>query len=105
MLIQCPTEGFMPFRLGIAGAHLSEVVMPDGTPMGTASITARVCLPEHASEGHRTLVPRDDGSLSAIKFPLSSKELVLQLGGCYRGGNRQGNRGPTPVNKQRPMTR
>jgi hypothetical protein len=66
--IQRPTEGFMPFELGAGGAHLSEVVM------------AHTCLCEHANEGLQTLLSRDDGTLSAVKFPLSGKELVLQLG-------------------------
>jgi hypothetical protein len=35
-LILCPTDGFTPFGLGVGSAHLSEVVTPDGTPMGVA---------------------------------------------------------------------
>jgi hypothetical protein len=70
----------MPFRLGVGGAHLGKVVTPDGTPVGTANVTGRTCLPERTSEGHRALHPHDDGALSAVKFPLSGKELVLQLG-------------------------
>jgi hypothetical protein len=70
----------MPFRLGARGAHLGKVVTPDGTPVGTASVTGRTCLPESTSEGHQALHPHDDGALSAVKFPLSGKELVLQLG-------------------------
>jgi hypothetical protein len=90
-------EGFTPFRLGAGGAHLGEVVTPDGTPVGTTSVTARTCLPEHMREGHQALYPHDDGALSAIKFPLSGKELVLQLSDRCRGGNQC----PTPINKQR----
>jgi hypothetical protein len=50
VLIQRPTEGFTPFRLGDGGTHLGEVVTPDGIPVGAASVTTHVCHPEHASE-------------------------------------------------------
>jgi hypothetical protein len=52
-----------------------------------ASVTARACLHEHVSKGRQTLLPRDDGALLAVKFPLSGKELVLQQGDHCRGGN------------------
>jgi hypothetical protein len=51
--------------------------------MGVTSITARVCLLERTSEGHQTLLPRDDGTFSAVKFNLSGKELVLQFDDHY----------------------
>jgi hypothetical protein len=63
----------------------------EGTRVGATSITAHACLPERVSEGRQTLLPRDDGALSAIKFHLLGKELVLQFSDHYRGGNRRGN--------------
>jgi hypothetical protein len=101
VLIQRLMEGFTPFGLGAGGAHLGEVVTSDGTLVFAASVMARVCLPELVSEGHQTLLPCDDGALSTVKFPFSGKELDLQLGDHYRGGNQ----GPTPVNKQRLTSR
>jgi hypothetical protein len=53
--------------------------MPDSTPVGAAIIMAHACLLEHASEGRQTILPCDDGALSTVKFPLSGRELVLQL--------------------------
>jgi hypothetical protein len=67
-------EGFMPSGLGDGGAHLSEVVTLDDTPMGAASITTHMCLPECMSEGRQIVLRFDDGTLSAIKFPLLGKE-------------------------------
>jgi hypothetical protein len=67
-LIQHLMKGFMPFRLGARGIHLSDAVTPDSTPVGTTSITARACLPKHTSEGHQILLPHDDGTLLAVKF-------------------------------------
>jgi hypothetical protein len=87
----------MSFVLGVGGAHLGKVVRPGGTRMGATNITADACLPERMSEGYQTLLPRDDSALSAVKFLLSGKELVLQFSDHCRGGYR----GPTQVNKQR----
>jgi hypothetical protein len=78
--IQCPMEGFILFRLGTRGADSGEVVPLSGTRMGATSIMACACLPERVGEGCQTLLPRDNGTLSAIKFQLSGKELVLQFG-------------------------
>jgi hypothetical protein len=76
-LIQRSIEGFTLFRLGARSAPLGKVVTPDVTPMGVASIMVCACLLERSNEGHETLLPRDDGALSAVKFPLLGKELVL----------------------------
>jgi hypothetical protein len=70
-------EGFTSFGLGARGTHLGEVVTPDSTRAGMTSITAHACLHERVREGHQTLVSRDHSALSAIKFHLSDKELVL----------------------------
>jgi hypothetical protein len=70
----------MPFGLGAIGAQLGDIVPPGITYMGATTITACVCLPERASEGRQTHLPCDDGALSAVKFHLSGKEMVLQFG-------------------------
>jgi hypothetical protein len=77
----------MPFRLGARDAHLGEVVPSGGTHMATTSVTPHSCLPKRVSEGRQTLPPCDDGALSAIKFHLSGKELVLQFSDYCQGGN------------------
>jgi hypothetical protein len=43
----------MLFRLGAGGAHLGEVVTPDGTPVGAASVMTHACLLERTSEGRQ----------------------------------------------------
>jgi hypothetical protein len=58
---------------------LGEVVPPADTRMGSTRIMVHKCLLKRASEGHQTLLPHDDSALSAVKFHLSGKELVLQF--------------------------
>jgi hypothetical protein len=55
-------EGFTSFELGAGGAQLGEVVTPNGTPVGTANIMGRVCLPTVRAKAvrlcsHVTMVP------------------------------------------------
>jgi hypothetical protein len=100
-LIKRLKKSFMLFGPGARGAHLSGVITPDGTPVGASSVMALACLRKRISEGCQTLIPRNDGALSALKFPLLGKVLVLQLDDHCQGWNR----GTTPVNKQRLISR
>jgi hypothetical protein len=68
--------------------------------MGATSVAFRTRLPERVSKGRQAFLPCDDGALSVVKLPLQRKELLLQLDDHYR----RGRRGPTPINKQRPMS-
>jgi hypothetical protein len=79
-LIQRPVNGYAPVGLGVGGAHVSEVMMPDGIRVGVNSIMTYTRLRECMSEGHQTLLPHDDGALTTVKQPLSGKELLLQFG-------------------------
>jgi hypothetical protein len=54
-----------------------EALTLDGTNKGETSIMECVCLLGRMSEGHQTLLPCDSSTLSAVKFQLSGKELVL----------------------------
>jgi hypothetical protein len=54
-----------------------EALTLDGPNKGATSIMECACLLGRMSEGHQTLLPRDSGTLSAVKFHLSGKELVL----------------------------
>jgi hypothetical protein len=56
---------------------LGEVMTPDGIHVGTNSIMTRTRLHECVSEGHQTLLPRDDSALMTVKLPFSGKELLL----------------------------
>jgi hypothetical protein len=91
----------MPFGLGTGDAHLGRIVPMNGIHAGTTSITFHARILERVSEGHQALLPRDNDALSTIKLLPPGKELLLQFDGHYQ----RGNRGPTPVNKQRPMSR
>jgi hypothetical protein len=42
--------------------------------MGVTIVSFSVHLPKHARKGHQAFLPRDDGTLSAIKLPLPGKE-------------------------------
>jgi hypothetical protein len=68
---------------------------------GVTSATFHACFPECSSKGHQAFLPCDEGTLSAVKLPLPSKELLLQLNNHYQ----QGRQGPTLVNKQRSTSR
>jgi hypothetical protein len=66
-----------------------------GGRMDVTSVACRAHLPERASEGHQGFLTCDDRALSAVKLHLSGKELLLRLDDHYQ-------RGPTPIDKQRP---
>jgi hypothetical protein len=42
--------------------------------MGATSVMFRMHLLKHVSKGHEPFLPRNDGNLLAIQFPLPSKE-------------------------------
>jgi hypothetical protein len=56
-----------------------EEVPLDDIGTGATSITFRAHLLKRSSKGYQPFFPRNDGTLSAIHIPLSSKELLLQL--------------------------
>jgi hypothetical protein len=87
--------------LGTRGTHQGRKVPPDGIRTGTTSVMFRARLPKRESKGRQSFLPHDDGTFSAVKLHLSSKELLLQLND-HRKTRR---RGPIPINKQMPASR
>jgi hypothetical protein len=82
--LQHPAKGIQSSRPGTRGAHLVGEVPPDGVRTGVTSITFHACFLKRTSKGRQSFLPRDDGTFSAIKLPLPSKELLLQLDVHYR---------------------
>jgi hypothetical protein len=79
VFFQRPTKVGELFRLGTGGAHLGEEVLLESIGTGVTSVTFYAHLPMCVRKGRQPFLPCDDGTLSAIQLPLSSKELPLQL--------------------------
>jgi hypothetical protein len=67
----------MPFGSKAESAYLGEVVTPSDTHVGATGVTSCTRLPERVGGDQQTLLPRDDGTLSAVQLPFSGKELRL----------------------------
>jgi hypothetical protein len=72
--LQCPAKGVELYGLGIGGTHLGREVLSDDVRVGVTSVMFCASLPKRMSKGRQSFLPRDDGTFSAVKLPLPSKE-------------------------------
>jgi hypothetical protein len=67
--------------VGARDACLGEEVLLDSLGSDATSITFCVHYSKGMLKGCQSILPRGDDTFTAIQFPLSGKELLLQLDG------------------------
>jgi hypothetical protein len=66
-------------RRGTGGMCLGKEVPLNSIGTDMTSIVIHTRLPKRTCNGSQPFLPCDDGTLSAIQLPLSSKKLCLQF--------------------------